>query len=52
MAKIRVNITIEQEILEKGKEIAKSQNRTLSNYIETLIINGMSGDDKVEVKYI
>lgn len=52
MPKIRVNITIEQEILEKGKEIAKSQNRTFSNYLETLIINDMSGDDKVEVKYI
>lgn len=37
-SKVRVDITIDKEILPKSKELAKSQNRTFSNYIETLII--------------
>ena len=36
--KVRVDITIDKEILPKAKELAKSQNRTFSNYIETLIM--------------
>ena len=38
MAKKAITITIEETVINDGKELAKDQNRALSNFIEWLII--------------
>lgn len=38
MAKKAITITIEETVIQDGKEFAKDQNRALSNFIEWLII--------------
>lgn len=38
MSKKAITITIEETVINDGKELAKDQNRALSNFIEWLII--------------
>lgn len=37
--KEKIAISIDKEVLKKAREIAKKENRTLSNYIETTLKN-------------
>lgn len=47
--KVRVTITIADSVLEKGRELAKIDNRSLSNYLETLVLEKSDTLEKVEV---
>lgn len=38
MPKIRYNFTVDEEVLEMAKKLAQSENRSVSNLIEYLII--------------
>lgn len=49
MAKHKLLITIDDELKEKLKEIAKKENRTLSNLIETVLIQIVKDLEKKNV---
>jgi hypothetical protein len=38
MAKKKITFTLEESIIETGKELAKGQNRNFSNFVEWLIL--------------
>jgi predicted transcriptional regulator len=39
MAKVSLNVRIEQEIREQLQRLAKEENRTLSNLVETVLLD-------------
>lgn len=36
--KVSITLTLSQEVIDMGREKAEEDNRTLSNYVETLIL--------------
>jgi len=46
MAKIQLPVRIEEEQLNELKELAKADNRTLSNYVDTMIKNHIADRQK------
>lgn len=46
MAKIQLPVRIEKEQLNELKELAKADNRTLSNYVDTMIKNHIADRQK------
>ena len=45
LAKKRLAVTVEDYILERLIEEAQSQNRNLSNYVETLLIKALADEE-------
>jgi hypothetical protein len=52
MAKIQLPVRIEEEQLNELKELAKADNRTLSNYVDTMIKNHIADRQKMGRKKI
>lgn len=50
MAKIQLPVRIEEEQLNELKELAKADNRTLSNYVDTMIKNHIAYRQKMGEK--
>lgn len=46
MTKIQLPVRIEEEQLNELKELAKADNRTLSNYVDTMIKNHIADRQK------
>jgi len=42
----QISIRLNQEILDKTRAAAKKENRTLNNYIETVLINKFKKEEK------
>jgi predicted DNA-binding protein len=46
IVKRRLAVTVEDELLERLVELAKQENRTLSNYVETLLYKALEKEEK------
>lgn len=46
MAKERLAVTIEQDLLERLVELSKKENRNLSNYVETLLYRALDKEEE------